>query len=259
MATYLHQIIAVRPGAEADAKAALDQAKTILSVGGDRNPLTGLVRTHEPKADGSFDKVPEQRRNVQLTTAGLIGHVTAARARLMDIQLTRERGNAAARAAVVLDGEEILPPVPAGFLLFLEAELRTLDEQLVARLQALDPAEEWTSWQEDTTLQHGVYRAAARQRLSTTKRAVCHVGVEPTEHQPAVVQWRDEDVTTGTLTFTEFSGQLPASRIEEIRGRLSQLLAAVRQAREEANRLEVQPADGDGRNILQAVFGDLLA
>lgn len=257
MTAYLHQIIAIRPGAEAEAKAALEQAKALLSVGGDQNPLTGLIREHEPISQ-AFVKVPDQRRLVQLTTAGLLGHVTETQARLIDLQQTREEGNTRARASVVLDGVTLLEDVPAGFLLFLENKLAQLSTELVSHLQALNPAEEWTGWDQDPTLEHGQYRAAARQQLSTTKQLTCHVGVPPTETQPAVVQWRDEDVTTGTLTYTKFSGQLPASVIEEIRARLARLLAAVRSAREEANRLEVTPATGTGRDILRFVFGDLL-
>lgn len=257
MTTYLHQIIAVRPGVESAAQTALDQAKTVLAVGGDRSPLTGLIRTHVAKSQ-EFDEQPEQRRRVQLTTAGLLDHVAGAQGALIDWQLTRETGNAAARANVVVDGDIVLADAPAGFLLFLEARLDLLSKQLVAALQALDPAEDWHDGAADPALERGVYRATPRSQLSTLKKLVAHVGVDPTEFQPAQIQWRDEDVVSGTLTYTKFSGQLPAARIEEIHARLTKLVTAVRTAREEANRLEVQPVNGAGRNLLGYVFGDLL-
>jgi len=63
--TYLHRIVAVRLGVEAGTKTALDEVKRILAVGGDQDPLTGLIRTHEPRDDDV--KQPDQCRRVQIT------------------------------------------------------------------------------------------------------------------------------------------------------------------------------------------------
>jgi hypothetical protein len=81
MPTYLHQIIAVERGAEAEAKGELDEVRQLLAVGGDRNPLTGLDRTHKPRTDAEIQQ-PAETRRVQVTTAALLAHATQSLARL---------------------------------------------------------------------------------------------------------------------------------------------------------------------------------
>jgi hypothetical protein len=254
MTMYLHQVIAVQRGAEAQAKADLAEVQRLLAASGDQNPLTGLTRTHTPLTDADIE-LPAQRRLVQMTTAALATRVADSQARVLNVQLTRMTGNTLAMGTVVLDGVTILRDVPAMFLLFLEEQLRTLITGLLDRLQVLDPAKEW---RRDPSLGHGIRASASWQQQSTLKRLVCHVGVQPTEHQPAVVQWRDEDVVTGTLTFTNYSGQLPLEEVQDIRRRATRLLEAVQSAREEANRLEVTQQDV-GAAVFQYVFGDLIS
>lgn len=253
MPRYQHQIVAQLRGIEADAKSRLDELQGMLRVGGDRNPLTGLDRTHQPRTDQ--DEQPAQRRLVQLTTAALLGHYATAAEQLFDLQCIRETGNTVAAAPVEVDGQEILPVVPVGFLLFIEDQLKTLLTGVIARLQARDPAEDW---HRDAGDPPGVWRSAPRETLSTTKRPVAHVGVNPTEFQPAIVEWRDTDVVTGRWTWVHYSGQLSLSEIYAIRDRASKLLAAVRAAREKANRIEVEDQHV-GAQVLGYVFGDLIA
>lgn len=253
MTTYLHQIIAVQRGIEADAKTRLDETQRVLAVGGDQNPLTGLDRTHSPKTDQDQQQ-PPQRRAVQLTTAGLVTRYADAATRLLDVQYTRETGNTEAACRVEIGGQEILPAAPAGYLLFLETQITALINGLIARLQALDPAEEW---HQDPADPPGVYRSAARKTLSTTKRLTATVGYDATPDHPAQIQWRDTDEVTGEWTWVKYSGQLPTSEIYAIRDRANRLLAAVRTAREEANRIEVRDMHA-GREILGYIFGGLL-
>jgi hypothetical protein len=250
---FQHQIVAVLPGAEAEAKTRLDNLQRVLAVGGDQNPLTGLDRTHDPKTDQD-DQQPAQRRLVQLTTAGLLAHYAGPAVNLLDVQYTREVGNTEAAAPVVVDGEEILPAVPAGYLLFLETQLKQLLTGVIGRLQARDPAEAWYRDEGDPP---GVYRSEPRKTLSTTRRPVAHVGVQPTPEHAAIVEWRDSDVVTGEWTWVRYSGQLSMAEIYAIRDRASKLLAAVRAAREDANRIEVRNMHA-GREILGFVFGPLV-
>jgi hypothetical protein len=248
--TFLHEIVAVAPGVEADHKAQLAEVIKLLSVGGDRNPLTGLYRTHEPKADQ--DQQPAERRLVQLTTALLLTRYATTTARHYDVQLARDSGNAEAAERVEIDGQEILPAVPATYLLFLENQLSAMLTGLIAHLQAFDPAEEWHHDDSDAP---GVYRSAPRETLSTTKRLVAHVAYNPAPDIPAPpVEWRDTDVVTGRWTWVKSSGQLPMARLYEIRERLSLLLAAVRAARQRANRIEVRDQHV-GQDILRYVLG----
>jgi hypothetical protein len=252
--TFLHETVAILPGVEADHKAQLAALQNVLAVGGDQNPLTGLDRTHEPISD-AFDKQPDQRRFVQLTTAGLLGQYADAATQFFDVQATREVGNTLAASSVEIDGHEILPAMPAGYLLFLEGQLTALLNGVIARLQIRDPGEEW---HRDPGDPPGVYRAAERKRLSTGKDTVAKVGYDATATQPAQIKWIEQDVTTGTWTWVKYSGQLSMSEVYEIRKRAALLLGAVRAARQRANRIEVENLRV-GRGILEYVFGDLLS
>jgi hypothetical protein len=254
MPTYQHQIVAIRQGLEADRNRELTALQGILSVGGDKNPLTGLSRTHTPHTDQ--DAQPDERRLVQVTIAGLLRRWADAEAALLDVQYTREVGNTrATAAAVTVDGREILPAVPVGILLFIEDELKTMLGAVIGRLQARDPAEEW---QPDESNLPGVWRSAPRETLSTTKRVVPTPAWPPAADVPTPpVEWRDTDVVTGRWAWVKFSGQLSIHEIYEIHNRCSALLAAVRAAREEANRIEVEQQHA-GQGILSYVFGDLL-
>lgn len=253
MALYQHQIVAVQQGATADAARALKEIQGILAVGGDKNPLTGLARTHEPHTDQ--DELPAERRLVQLTIAALLSRYAAAEAALLDVQYTRETGNTQAAAPVEIDGQEILPAVPVGFLLFIEEELKGILNGLLNRLQVRDPAEEWHHDEDDPP---GVWRSASRETLSTAKRLTATPAWPPAaEIPPPPVEWRDTDVVTGRWSWVKYSGQLSMNQVYEIRQRASQLLAAVRAAREAANRAEVQQQRA-GRQILGYVFGDLI-
>lgn len=250
---FQHQIVAIRQGAEADTARELSTIQGILAVGGDKNPLIGLHRTHTPKTDQ--DQQPDERRLVQLTIAGLLGRWTAAESQLLDVQYTREVGNTMAAAPVVIDGQEILPAVPVGLLLFIEDELKKMLTGLVSRLQARDPAEEWYRDESDPP---GVWRSVPRETLSTTRRPT------PTPAWPAKadipvppVEWRDTDVITGRWKWVKLSGQLSMNEIYEIHQRTSRLLAAVRTSREDANRIAVEQQHA-GPQVLGYVFGDLL-
>lgn len=251
---FQHQVVAILAGADADVQRELAQLQRILAVGGDKNPLTGLSRTHTPLTDQD-DQQPDERRLVQATTAALVTRWADTAARALDIEYTREEGNTQARAAVTIDGRQILPPVPVGFLLAIENELKSWLNGVIGRLQARDPAEEW---HEDDANLPGVWRSAPRETLSTTKRVTATPAWPPAAAvPPPPVEWRDTDVVTGRWTWVKFSGQLSIHEIYAIHRRASALLAAVREAREAANRIDVEQQHA-GQEILRYVFGDLL-
>lgn len=259
MATYLHQVIAVERSAEADAKRALGEAARILAVGGDSDPLTGLSRTHRSLDPEQHPVLPPENRKVQAVTADLLASVQKAQARIFDVKLTRETGNAAARADVVVDGETILADVPPAYLLFLESRLAELIPGLIDKLPSLDPAEEWHDHTVDPVLRRGVWASAARETKSTTKLPQVQV-LSPAQvidghaFEPKVQSYTTDQVT-GYWTLVRYSGQLPAYVIQEIRERAVKLLEAVRVARERANTIEVENRKA-GQVILGYVFGD---
>jgi hypothetical protein len=255
--TYLHQIIALTQGADGDAKRQTGEIQRILAVGGDQNPLTGLTRSHEPRTEADVQQ-PTQTRLVQITTADLLAHASKSLARLFDLQYTREYANTQARGTVTLDGETFLEDVPAGYLLYLENQLGALISGIIDKLQALDPAEDWHDSATDPGLGRGVWAAAPRETLSTTKKWQVQKLAPATKEHAEQVRPYETDVVTGTWTVTKRSGQLPLAVIQDVRERATRLRDAVRLAREQANRAETEDKQA-GDKVLRHVFGDLIA
>jgi hypothetical protein len=168
--------------------------------------------------------------------------------RLFDVTATKDWANTQAKADVVVDGQVLLSQVPATYLLFLEKQLVDL-HTFVRKLPVLDAAETWTF--------DGSSDAWATEPLQTTRTKKIprnHVKAEATEHHPAQVEVYYEDVVVGYWRTVKFSGALPASRVNELIGRVEKLQQAVKFAREEANNVEVEDQKM-GEKIFKYIFG----
>lgn len=265
MITYLHQVIAVDRSIEEDAKRETGEVQRIFAVGGKQDPLTGLTRTHHSNDPEKWPEKPPEQRRVQFTAPDLLGRIQKASTRLYDIKLVREAGNAAAKANIVLDGETILADVPAGYLLFLEGQLKSLISDVINRIPVRDLAEEWHGPDTDPNLPRGVWATAPRETPSTTREMHVQTLWEPSIEQikagysqPAQVRPYETDTVTGRMTLIQYSGQLSTQDVQDLRDRAARLLTAVRYAREQANMIEA-PDLKAGAKLLGYVFGDLVA
>lgn len=259
--TYLHQILAVDRGIEADTNRALDEARRILAVGGKQDPLTGLSNTYESRDPERWPAAAAETRRVQVTTADLLASSVAALIRLFDVKLTREAGNAEAAADIIVDGEVILENVPAGYLLFLEGRVSSLITTLIDHLPVRDPAQEWHGQETDSNLPRGVYATDPRRTPTTTRDKKVQVISEPKVIDghpfPGSYAPYDANVVTGTRTAVSYSGQLSVKDVQDLRERAARMLIAIRYAREQANTLEVHNRHA-GAVILGRIFGDLV-
>jgi hypothetical protein len=249
--TALHQIIAIERGVAQDTDQHLAKIRHVLAIGGDNDPLTGISRTYESSHENG-DQLPPQSRKVQFTVTELLGAASAHLARLFDLKLTREFANCSARADVTLrDGTTLLRDVPAGYLLFLEGQLAELIK-LIERLPELNPAEEWHA--NDPALPEGVWKSDPSKTLRTKKVPQVQVLYAATPEHPAQVRTYDTDVVEGYWTTVKLSGQLPAREIQAMRARATDLLHAVKFAREQANTMTVTDRQA-GEALLSYVFG----
>lgn len=229
MATKLNQIIAVEKGVKASSQSELTKNYQLLQKSG---MLLGLSRTYQPK-DEEGEMLPPESTRVQLKAEEVLRRVSEVMTRLFDVTATKEWANGSAIADVVVDGRTIVADVPVTYLLFLEKRLVDV-HTLIDHLPLLDSAEEWEF--DETT---DCYRTAPSKTIRTKKTPRNHVKAEATEHHPAQVEMYYEDVPVGTWTTVKFSGALPATRVNELRERVEKLQAAVQQAREKANEIEV--------------------
>jgi len=235
--TQLHQVIAIERGVVADTDGHLAKVRHVLAIGGDNDPLTGISREYESRRGADGDQLPPQSRRVQLTVADLLQTVQQHLTRLFDLKFTREYANCSARADIVLpDGNTLVKDVPAGYLLFLEAQLAQLIG-LIERLPELNPALEWSN--DDPALPEGQWKSAARRTERTKKVPQVQVLYAATTEHPAQVRTYETDIIEGYWTEVRFSGQLPAREIQAMRARATEVLQAVRFAREKANTIDV--------------------
>lgn len=242
--TKLNQIIAVEKGVKSTT------ARRITDLHRDVQKdalLSGISRSYQPR-DEDGDPLPPESTRVQVRAEDVLTEAAEAMTRLLDVTLTKDTANTAARADVSVDGHVLLPKVPVTYLLFLEKQLTDL-HTFVAKLPVLDPSEDWSF---DETRECYVTTAAKTVRSRKVPRN--HVMAEATPQHPAQVQMYMEDVPAGDWTTVKFSGALPAARVRVLLDRVTALQQAVKYAREEANTAEVTDREAGA-----AIFGYLLA
>jgi hypothetical protein len=239
----LNQIIAIEKGIKSRSVQELAAAQQAL-----QKPalLAGIARTYRPK-DEEGEQLPPESNKVQVKAEEVLRQTVEILTKLFDVTATKDWTNCRARADVVVDGQTLLAQVPVSYLLFLEKQLADL-QTFIKKLPVLDPAETWAF---DPSAD--CWATEPVQTVRTKKIPRNHVKAEATEHHPAQVEVYYEDVTVGYWRTLKFSGALPASRINELLGRMERLQQAVKFAREEANSTEAEE-----QRVAQRVFQYLL-
>lgn len=241
--TKLNQLIAVEKGVKSHANKAWTEIYHVLQKD---VLLNGIARTYSPKDDDG-DTLPPESTLVQVKVTDQIEKVKSEVARMFDITLSKDATNCSARADIVVDGTTLLADVPVTYLLFLEKQLVDL-QTFVSKLPTLDPAFEWSY-----DANRGVYATEPVGTTRTKKVPRNWVKAEATDKHPAQVEVYHEDVIVGTWNTTRFSGAVPADKVRELSARVMKLQQAVKQAREEANSVEVTDREA-GATILGYVF-----
>jgi hypothetical protein len=226
--TRLSQIIAV----EKDQKTRTEQAAAFAYHQLQKSePLTGITKKYTAR-DADGEGLASQSNRVQYSAEVALRDVAAKTARYLDLLGTKEATDQKATADVVLDdGTVFLKGVPVLFLLGLE---RQLDEELVQarKLPTLSPEYTWVPYDAS----QGVSVIDPPIMTTRSKKVRKYNMMAPaTDRHPAQIDPVDEDVIVGDWETKHYSGCLPVERKQEIIDRLFKLIAAVKQAREEAN------------------------
>lgn len=243
----MNQLLAVKKGVNAAAERTLTDTYHAAQRAGS---FAGLSRTYQPK-DEEGERLPGESTRVQNTVAGLLAAVREPLARMLDVELEKDTTNTVARADVVLGGEVIIEKAPVTYLLWLEKRLTDI-KTLITKLPALDASESWT-WDG----QNDYYAAEPTQTQRAEKRPTVVVKYPATDKHPAQTEIFNQDVSVGTWNLRKFSGAVEPSRRAEALERVEAVLAAVRQAREAANSVNVVPVDKIGGSLLDYLFEPL--
>jgi hypothetical protein len=223
--TRLSQIIAIEKDNKTRAEQVAFAAYKLLEK---PEPLAGISRAYTPR-DAEGEQLPTQTTRVQTTVAETLRDISVFTGRYLDLVGTKERTDQDARADVVVDGEVFIPDAPVTFLLALE---RQLNEEMVQakKLPTLSPEFEWAPYDGN-----GTYVTTPITTVRSKKVPRNHVKAPATDKHPAQVEVYFEDTAVGDWVTKHFSGALPASVKQQIINRITKLLEAVKQAREEAN------------------------
>jgi hypothetical protein len=189
----------------------------------------GLSRSYQPRAEDG-DQLPPESVLVQKRAEDALRGAGEALAGLFDVTLAKDVANTHARASVVVDGTTLLADVPATYLLFLEKQLTDL-HTFVAHLPLLDPADRWS-------LNGDTFQTVPVMTVRTRKEPTPYIMYPHTDKHPAQVERVDVDKPVGDWTLIRYSGAVEASRQRELLARVTALRLAVREAREEANKVE---------------------
>ena len=210
----------------------------------------GLTRTYRKLDDGDVD-LPSERKVVQFRMKDILSALRVSKSELIDIIAQVEIGNTQGKAAVWIDGQELLPELPAIVLLPLEKELLDI-RTFVEKIPVLDNAEAWKPKQDDNT---GLWVTEVSSTHRTKKVPKPVTLYEATDKHPAQTTLLQEDIVAGYWDTVKHSGAMKTLEKEAILERVEKLLIAVKQAREEANDTPAPPPGGYGSKIFDYLFG----
>lgn len=243
--TKLNQIIALTAGRKSRAQKEITEVHKMLQK---PELLLGINRTYKPVDEEFGEKLPPERKQVQLRVKDAISTVRQELSEMIDIVATQDWANTTAKADVSVDGRVILRDVPVTHLLFLEKQLVDL-HTFVDKFPTLDPSERW-SYSEDVDC----YVSEVSQSIKTKKVMKSHVKYEATKEHPAQVETYNEDQTVGHWSTVKFSGAITAKEKNNLLKRVRDLQEAVKVAREEANSMKVEQVHV-GNDLLSYIFG----
>jgi len=227
----LNQVNAILSARKGEAEKAVNEIGKLLQK---EQLFAGRERTYRPLDEVNGQKLPPESQKVQQRADALLAQAGEKWSALWNLVLTQDTGNQSAKADVVVDGRVILPGVPVTTLLFLDKQLAEV-ESLVGKLPTPDPAEDWTH-----DPNSGLLKSPISESLRTTKEPTVLVKYEATDKHPAQTETYMKDVAAGHWRQVQYSGSVQADRKNAILTRVKKLHDAVKQAREQANLIDVE-------------------
>jgi len=226
----LHELLAVEPDLAGQVRRTLSQVEKLFIDGQVR--LQGIFRTYAPIDEGG-EKFDDETTELATTVDEELERIADVFGRWLNVAIQKETTNQSTKADVIVNGNIILEGLSAPALLNLEAKLGELKKVYTA-IPTIDPTITW-KWND----QFGCFVSRPKTTYKTRKVMKSHVAYEATPEHPAQIETFTQDERAGTWTTIEHSGMWTPSRKRETLGRIDELNAAVKQARQRANTAEV--------------------
>lgn len=230
MAPKLASVVAIEKGVKQRANKNLGDAhKTLQKV----DLFKGMFREYAPIDDEDTDKLPSETKPIIARVDELMAGVADEFAQLWNVTATKDMGNTAATADVVVDDQVLIAAAPVPYLLFMEKQLRDV-VAIISDIPVLDANEEWSI---DTNT--NLWKSKPLETMRTKKVPKSHVLYEATTEHPAQVQVFTEDINVGRWTRVASSSAIPPTIKKDLVDRAEKVLDAIKSAREEANAKEI--------------------
>jgi len=246
MATRLNQLLAIDKTQQAETKSVVTKSHHALQTS---SKTVGIHRSYQPLDEADTDRLPDEGTLVQVRAGEEIQRVRKAWGDLMDVTAKKDWTNQSANADVVLsDGTVLVEGAPTTFLLWLEKRLEDI-YTYVSKIPELNPGIEWEYDPNTDT-----YRSKPTETARNKKEPRVVTLAPSTDKHPAQTQLLMEDKRVGTFTTTHFSGGMPRKDIQALKERVREVAKASKQAREQANLVDVDDIEVADR-VLDYIFG----
>lgn len=240
----LHQLLAIEKGVRKRVTEGITEQHRITQ---DPRLLGGIAKTYKPK-DENGQRYPDEVSPVTVRYREALDIANALWAEAVNVEARKDQANLTALARVSVNDLEILPPVPATFLLFLEKQLENV-RTFVEKIVELPAGMEW-----HYNAQNGLHESGERLTIRTEKVQEALVLYPATDKHPAQAQMITTDRPVGEWTTTHSHGGIPAELKREWLRKVNTLLDAVKIAREEANTIDVPEERAYGEALLRYIF-----
>lgn len=232
----LHELLAVEGDLKARAQEAAARLKSLFQNG--QGNFLGQTIVYKPLEELG-EQFPPQVTHVATTVDEELAIIGQHYENWIDAALQKEQTNQKTRATLVIGGATV--DLSATSLLNLEAKLLEL-RSMYKDIPTNDVTIPWR-WDDAT---ENFVSESPETRHRTKKVIRSHVAYEATDKHPAQVETYNEDMIVGFLTTTKQSGMITPADKRARMEKINSLLQAVKQARQRANNIEVQPINVGG-------------
>lgn len=247
----LYETLAVESARKAKAEDAINKALELF----DGAPHVFLEHDKELKMLDEQDKGEEGTTDYASMTTTVpyeLNKVGDSFGEYLDVVIQKECANSLAKADLVVDHMRIGSDLPATFLLGLETKLKALR----ALIKAIPTHAGGVEWELDENFRFSsVVRLKKPEITNKTRSTLKPFILAPaTKEHPAQVEKLKEDIVCGKYTNHRWSGMMNGTQKSNMLLRLDKLTEAVKIARQQANRQEID-ALAIGENVISYIFG----
>lgn len=230
----LHELLAIMADRAGAAGAILEETKQTFLKRPDH--FKGQTRTVNFFDEERSEENTVDTKEFVTTVRDKLDHTASVVGPYWNALLQLETTNQKAVADLVVEGETLAKDVPATFLLGMETRLKELRAVMLS-IPTLAPE---LSWKADDDLGTGIYVSTPQVNFKGEKRLGHKVLYEATKEHPAQIEKWTEDKPVARIETVHVSTMLSPADKAAMLARLDKLIAAVKQARQRANGIEVE-------------------